>query len=110
MRARDDDAKPRVSEPTAAAADAPARITRALLLGAALVFGLAAIVYNEWTLGLLSSGGFTALMRNGIRGSQACFALGFALLLLASEATRRASRSRAERRWVWSARAAAARA
>ncbi len=100
MRARDDDAKPRVSEPAAAAADDPARITRALLLGAALVFGLAAVVYNEWTLGLLSSGEFTALMRSGIGGSQAWFALGCALLLLASEGTRRAPalRSLAARR------------
>ncbi len=90
MRARNGDANPRMSEPAAGAANDPVRITSALLLAAGVVFGLAAIVYNEWSLGLLSSGGITALIRSGIRSSQAWFALGCALFLLASEATRRA--------------------
>ena len=84
MRARDEDSK-------SGAADAgrSARITRALLLGAGLVLGLTALVYNEWSLGLLSSDEFPLLVRRGIRGSQALFALAGALLLLASEGVRR---------------------
>src|SRR5262245_49257482 len=78
------------SGPGAADAGSQARIARALLLGSGLVLALLALVYNEWTLGLASSSELPVLIRERIRASQAFFALGGALLLLASEGVRRA--------------------
>jgi hypothetical protein len=78
------------SKPGSADAGSSAQLVRALLLGSGLVLGLLALVYNEWTLGRASSSELPALIRERIRGSQALFALGGALLLLASEGVRRA--------------------
>lgn len=95
MRAGAKKSKPRAPGPAEAHAGSAARVSRALLLGSGLVFGLTALVYNEWTLGLFGAGELPALIRSGIRSTQALFALGGALLALASEGVRRSAPLRA---------------
>lgn len=68
---------------------------RALLLASGLVLVLTSLVYNEWSMALLGSGGFQELIRARIRSSQALLAVGGGLLLLASEAVRRTATLRA---------------
>jgi lysophospholipase L1-like esterase len=75
-------------DPLSAAPSAPARITRALLLGAALVLGIGAVVYNEWSLGLLSSGEFRALTRERIHVTRVIFAAGAIGFLALSQLVR----------------------
>ncbi len=74
---------------------APARITRAMLLAAGLLLMLAAFVYNEWSVGLVSSGEFRELTLGRIRGTQVLFAIAGAMLLVASEGVRRVAALRA---------------
>jgi len=72
-----------------------ARITRAALLASGGTLLVAAAVYNEWTLGLISSGEFRELARSRIHATQLAFGLGGVLLVVASELVRRVPALRA---------------